>query len=264
MIDCHAHVWGEDMPFAPEAWTRPDYVYSAEDFCADMARNGITYGVIAAASLFGIYYDYTVHALRRHRNLRGTAILDPATDFYTLEALRADGIVGVRLQLFFVDPLPDLSSAEFRLFCRRLRDLGMHIHLNIEGDRLAPVARVLMETGVKLVIDHFGWHDPDPRLQSASYQEMLRLMDAGNVWVKLSSGFRRPDCDLPAEYCADLLARFGPERLLWGSDAPFVGHEAVASYDGVVADFVHYVPDPTVRAAIGQSGYDFYFGGEVS
>ena len=32
LIDCHAHAWGPGMPFAPNAWMRPDYVYSAEDF----------------------------------------------------------------------------------------------------------------------------------------------------------------------------------------------------------------------------------------
>lgn len=258
-IDCHAHVWDGSVPYAPDAWTRPGYVYPAEALLADMAANGISHGVIAAASLFGTDNSYTLAALARHANLRGTAIVAPEADLATLAALRAGGIVGVRLQYFFVDPLPDLAGADFQAFCGRLRDLGLHLHLNIEGHRLAGVAQVLAASGVRLVIDHFGWHDPAPRRQAASYQAMLRLLDRGNVWVKVSSGFRRPDRDLPAEYCADLIARFGPQRLLWGSDAPFVGHEHVASYAAVVADFSHYVPDPAVRAAIGQAGFDFYF-----
>ena len=62
-----------------------------------------------------------------------------------------------------------------------------------------------METGVKLVIDHFGWHDPGPRLAAASYQGMFGLLDRGNVWVKINSGFRHPnehspDWSLPMEY----------------------------------------------------------------
>ncbi|HXS29493.1 MAG TPA: hypothetical protein VN755_01565, partial [Steroidobacteraceae bacterium] len=55
LIDCHAHAWGPGMPFAPNAWKRPDYVYSAEDFIADLDAHGLRYGVIAAASLFGNY-----------------------------------------------------------------------------------------------------------------------------------------------------------------------------------------------------------------
>ena len=259
LVDSHAHIWGPDMPFVSTAWNRPDYVYSAEDFLADMASCGITHGVVAAASLFGTYNDYTIRSLRRFPNLRGTAILDPSVDFYTLEAMRADGIVGTRLQWFMLDPLPDIGDDRFQLFCRRLRDLDMHIHLNIEGHRLAPVARQLMKTGVKLVIDHYGWHDPEPRLQADSYQEMLSLLDAGNVWVKLASGFRRPDRDLPAEYTQDLLARYGPDRLLWGSDSPFVGHESIASYRSVVEDLHYAVPDADTRRALGLSAHRFYF-----
>ena len=89
---------------------------------------------------------------------------------------------------------------------------------------------------------------------------MLRLLDRGNVWVKLSSGFRRPDWDLPAEYTQDLLRCFGPERLLWGSDAPFVGHEDVTSYKMTVDLFRHCVPDARTRQAIGETGIRFYFG----
>jgi predicted TIM-barrel fold metal-dependent hydrolase len=259
LVDSHAHVWEADMPYAAAAWTRPSYVYTAEHFLADMQSAGIQFGVVAAASLFGTYNDYTIRSLRKYRNLRGTAILDPTVDLYTLEAMRADGIVGTRLMWYMLDPLPDIAGEDFQRFCRRLRDHGMHVHLNIEGHRMPAVARELMKTGVKLVIDHFGWHDPVPRLKAESYQEMLRLMEAGNVWVKLASGFRRPDRDLPAEYTQDLLARFGAERLLWGSDSPFVAHEHAATYQSVVEDLHYAVPDEATRRALGDSAYRFYF-----
>src|SRR5690606_15109814 len=110
---------------------------------ADLDRFGVGYGVIAAASLFGTYNDYTIRALRRHPRLRGTALLEPSVDLHTLEALAADGIVGARLQWYGLDPLPDVRGDEFRRMCCRLRDLGMHLHLNIEGARLAPVVREL-------------------------------------------------------------------------------------------------------------------------
>ena len=38
LVDCHAHVWDASVPFAADAWTRPDYCYTAEDFLADMDR----------------------------------------------------------------------------------------------------------------------------------------------------------------------------------------------------------------------------------
>jgi len=265
LIDCHAHVWGHGMPFAPNAWKRPDYAYTAEDYLADLDAHGVRHGVIAAASLFGTYNDYYIDAVRRYPRLRTTAIVDPDMAPARLAQMRDQGVVGIRLQWFFRNPLPDLGGAEFRTFCHRLRELDLHIHLNIEGARLVEVGNQIIDTGVKLLIDHFGWHDPAPRLAAPSYQGMLRMLDRGNTWVKLSSGFRHPDehapdWSLPVEYAQDLLHRYGPGKLFWGSDIPFVGHEHVGSYAMAVDRFRQCVPDPAVRRAIGDNGYRFYFG----
>ncbi len=265
LIDCHAHVWRPGMPFAANAWKKPDYFHTVEQFLAEMDAHGVQYGVIAAASLFGTYNDYYIESVRKYPRLRATAIVDPGIDFETLAAMHAAGITGVRLQWFFLNPLPRMDSEEFLLLCNRLQQLDMHFHLNINGERLVAVAGHLMNTGVKLVIDHFGWHDPALRLAAPCYQGMLRLLERGNLWIKMTSGYRhpdehRPDWSLPVEYTQDLLRRFGPEKLLWGSDTPFIGHEHVASYGLAIERFNLCVPDAATRRAIGTNGYRFYFG----
>jgi predicted TIM-barrel fold metal-dependent hydrolase len=259
LVDCHAHVWDASVPFAPDAWTRPDYCYTAEDFLADMDAHGIGFGVIAGASLFGRNHAYTLAALDRHPRLRATLVYDPALDGRQLGRLRTAGVAGMRLQWFKV-PLADPASPALVRTAAALREHGMHFHLNIDGARLAEAAPAVAALGTELVIDHFGWHDPAARLAEPSYLAMLRLLERANVRVKLSSGFRRPDIDLPGEYTQDLLRRFGPDKLLWGSDAPFVGHEQAIDYAGTVALFRRWVPDADARRAIGEHGYRFYFG----
>ena len=259
LVDCHAHVWDASLPFAPDAWTRPDYCYTAEDLLADLDAQGIGYGVIAGASLFGRDHSYTLAALARHPRLRATLVYDPELDSEELGRLRAVGVAGMRLQWFRM-PVDDLANPEFARAAAALREQGMHLHLNLDGERFAEVAPAVAAFGADLVIDHFGWHDPSARLAEPSYQAMLRLLEGDNVWVKLSSGFRRPDMDLPGEYTQDLLRRFGPEKLLWGSDAPFVGHEQAIDYAGTVALLRRWVPNADERRAIGENGYRFYFG----
>lgn len=259
LVDCHAHVWDASLPFAPDAWTRPDYCYTAEHFLTDMDAQGIGFGVVAGASLFGRNHAYTLAALARHPRLRGTLVYDPALGAAELGRLREAGVAGMRLQ-WFRTPVDDLASDAFARTAAALREHGMHFHLNIDGERFAEVAPAVAALGTNLVIDHFGWHDPAARLAEPSYRAMLRLLEWSNVWVKLSSGFRRPDMDLPGEYTQDLLARLGPGKLLWGSDAPFVGHEHAIDYAGTVALFRRWVPDPAARRAIGENGYRFYFG----
>jgi predicted TIM-barrel fold metal-dependent hydrolase len=259
LVDCHVHVWDASLPFAPDAWTRPDYCYTAEDFLADMDAQGIGFGVIAGASLFGRNHAYTLAALARHPRLRATLVYDPALDGGQLARLRGAGVVGMRLQWFRM-PLDDLASAGLARSAAALRECGMHFHLNIDGERFAHIAPRVAALGTRLVIDHFGWHDPAARLAEPSYLAMLRLLERADVWVKLSSGFRRPDMDLPGEYAQDLLRRFGPEKLLWGSDAPFVGHEHAIDYAGTVALYRRWVPEADERRAIDANGFRFYFG----
>src|SRR5262245_55203976 len=101
------------MPVISTAWKKPTTVYTVEQYLSDLDAHGIRYGVIAAASLFGTYNDYSIRAVRAHSRLRTTVIVDPSIDLYTLEALKADGVVGIRLQWFFREPLPDLDGDDY-------------------------------------------------------------------------------------------------------------------------------------------------------
>ncbi len=51
----------------------------------------------------------------------------------------------------------------------------------------------------------------------------------------------------------------GPERLLWGSDCPFVGHEGAVSYRDTLDAFEAAVPDARTRRAISDTALKFYF-----
>src|SRR6188474_1956928 len=134
LVDCHAHVWDAAVPFAPDAWTRPDYCYTAEDFLADLDAQGIGYGVVAGASLFGRNHAYTLAALARHPRLRATLVYDPALEGDQLDRLREAGVTGMRLQWFRV-PVEDVAGAEFVRIAAALRERAMHFHLNIDGER---------------------------------------------------------------------------------------------------------------------------------
>ena len=260
LVDAHAHVWGSSTPYAADAWTTLGYAFPVEDFIACLDRNGIGYGVIAAASLFGTYSDYTLEALRAHRRLRGTVITTPMVGFSALKAMRDAGVVGVRLQWFNIDPMPDMRRADWRHHLAHLRDLDMHVHVNIEGGRLPQVLAPIAESGVKLVVDHFGWSDQRLDPTGAGWEALIRYCREGKAWVKLSSGFRFNDPQIPIDQAAQLISEVGTDRLFWGSDAPFVGMEDQITYDEVVGLFADWVPDAATRKAIGETAYRFYFG----
>lgn len=271
IVDCHAHIFAGDMPLASGAWIRPNYAFAAEDLLRELDRHGIHFAVISALSISGNYNDYLIDQLRRHRRLRGTAIVPPTTDRYILDQMRDDGIVGIRLQLARSDGLADFRSDEYRLLFRRARDLGWHVHVAIEGQNLPPVLDALLESGVDIVIDHFGHPDPAAPLDCVGFRAMLAAVDKGHTWVKMSGGFRlpgtaawreNPDGDLESlsqQVAQELLARVGTDRLLWGSDAPFVGYEKRVNYENVLASYHRWVPEEIKRAEMGRTALKLYF-----
>ena len=273
-IDTHAHVFTRDMPFLPDAWTRPDYDFAIDDYVATLDAHGVDYAVISGLSIAGTYNDYSLEAVRRHRRLRATAIVAPEIPRAELDTMHREGFVGIRLQLARMEPLPDFSSERYRPLLRHVRDLDWHVHIAVEGPRLPGVLAQLAPSGVKIVLDHFG--HPDPALGPAcpGQQALLRAVDQGRTWIKLSAGFRllgteswrtQPDGDasgLARQMAEHMLTRVGADRLFWGSDAPFVGYERRIRYADVLESFRHWVPDAGVRARIGKTGMDFYFGGD--
>jgi predicted TIM-barrel fold metal-dependent hydrolase len=63
-----------------------------------------------------------------------------------------------------------------------------------------------------------------------------------------------------AKACAGrLLATGGAERLLWGSDAPFIGHEHRPPYVEVLRLFEEIVPDPRQRHKMGLTALRQFF-----
>jgi len=274
IVDSHVHIFTQDMPLSPHAWTRPEYSFIAEDLLATLDAHGVHFAVVAGISLYGYYNDYMVAKLREHPRLRGTANVPPTIGPLELAAMKDAGVVGVRLFLASATSgdVPDIRDADHRLLLRRVRDLDLHVHLVAQDDVFADALETVQAAGVKLVIDHFGGADPAlgadcPRLAAA-----MRAVEAGNAWIKISAGFRftplappRTADDYARAREAELrlvdllLERVGPERLLWGSDCPFVGHEGAVTYADTIASFHAAVPDAGTRRAISDAALRLYF-----
>jgi predicted TIM-barrel fold metal-dependent hydrolase len=98
-----------------------------------------------------------------------------------------------------------------------------------------------------VVIDHMARVDLGSGLDTAPIRTLLRLLDTGDVWVKLSGADRiatRPPRLDDAAGLARLLATAAPDRVLWGTDFP---HPNVAGYmpnDGELVDLLGVIaPD---------------------
>jgi predicted TIM-barrel fold metal-dependent hydrolase len=259
LVDTHAHIYHRGMPLSGSAWHTPPGDATIEDYLSTLDAAGVRFGVLAAASLYGDYNDYSLEAVRRHKRLRTTVIVHPETPMPILRKMGEDGVVGIRFQFRNVASPPDLRSAEYRRLLARVADLGWHVHLHDDGARVADFIAPLEAAGPRLVIDHFGRPPGALGVDAPGFQAVLQAVDRGRTWVKLSGAFRLEPPDAAVTFAARLIASAGPDRLLWGSDWPFAAFEDTVTYASVIEAYHRNVPDPQIRQAIDRTALSFYF-----
>lgn len=260
IVDAHAHIFTRDMPLNDRPRHRPDYDFTLRDYLAQLDSHGVRHGVIAAASPWSDYNDYTIACVKREPRLRGTVILRPDVEKYILEMMKADGIVGVRLPFIGLDSLPDLNSFEYRRMLRRIADLDWHVHLHVEGHRLSVLLPLLENSGVKIVIDHLGRPAPKDGTDSDGFQAMAAAVERGRTWVKASCAYRIGDS--AATMLRGLLERCGSERLMWASDCPFVGKEGQVDYRATLDWLYEHVENEDDRRRILSTNALAFYGFE--
>jgi predicted TIM-barrel fold metal-dependent hydrolase len=252
-VDSHAHVLRRDAPLAPDRHSAPRRDCTVEEYLSLLDAHGISHGVLTAPSFYGtdngLLLDALDHAAGR---LRGTVIVAPDIDRGMLAAMGERGVVGVRLNWFRRPSLPDVASNEYRRLFASLRDLGWHVEIYMEGHLLAGVLPKIRESGVHVVVDHFGSPDPARGVACAGFREVLRAVRAGDTWVKLSAPYRqgRQDGGGVQRYVDALLDAGGPQQLVWASDWPFVSHEDAVTYRQCVDWLVEWIPDEATRRVI--------------
>ncbi len=257
LVDTHAHIYPRRTPLIEGATHQPTRDVTPEEYVRTLDAHGVLFGVHAAASFMGPYNDYTLDALARYPRLRGTAIVDPSIGLAELRAMDAAGIVGIRFSLRDYADTPDLGSVAYQRLLRRIADLDWHVHVYAEGERIAALTAQLLAAEVNVVIDHYGNPTPGLGEDSPGFQAALRAIGSGRGWVKLSAPYRSVGCD-HAALAARLLAEGGPERLLFASDWPFVGHEGRVTYRQMVESFEHVIPNPVTRRMIGRTAARLY------
>ena len=235
-IDCHAHIMALDFPLAPDIHSRPARDVSAKEYLEVLHSHGISHGVLTAPSFYGANNALLFDALRSFPDqLRGTAIIDPATEIIALERqlqlMQEIGIVGIRPNWNKKKVLPDINSALYKRLLALARGLDLHIELFIEDHLQEQVVPQILASGATLVLDHFGNPDPKLGVNSPSFQNTLRALEAGQVWVKLSAPYRVGSLNgVSIKPYVDALVTANPKQLVWASDWPWLSYENQFTY----------------------------------
>lgn len=245
--DCHVHIFGPTAPAGTPQWA------TVEAF-REMSRSlGIERAVLVQPN--GLRTDNSIliaSIAALAPNARGVAIVDASVTDEELDRLTRAGIRGARFHML---PGGMLTWDDLRPIASRLGRFGWHIQLQMDGRTLHEKEAELKQLPIPLVIDHIGKFLEPVDVNDPGFMAMLRLLDTGRCWLKLSAPYEvsregPPDYDDVA-VLAKAAAKAAPQRLLWGSNWPHASLKAGLPDDVSLLNLLgDWVPDGEIRKAV--------------
>jgi L-fuconolactonase len=235
MIDTHTHIVADDhqrYPLKPRSLSGEWYLeapHTASQLLACMDDAGVEKAVVVqAVGAYTYENDYAADSGRAHPDRFASACcIDPLADGAS-EALRywisERGMQGVRL---FAIASPGsgatsgtgaswLGNPKTFAVWHTAAELGAHVIVTILGHQLAELQSALRRfPDVHVSLDHCGFPDV------AQPEPLFALADEPNLSCKVSSIVLEATSGASGAsepFVEALVARFGAERIMWGSD----------------------------------------------
>ena len=132
--------------------------------------------------------------------------------------------------------------------------LGWHIQLMLAPAHLLELAPRLQKLRCDFVIDHMGDIQAALGTEQSAFKALLRLLETGRCWTKLSAGYHVSQQQPPYRDViplAQALVAARPDRLLWGTDWPHINPGKLMPNSTEFFDLLFdWVPDDAIRRRI--------------
>ncbi|HVV08623.1 amidohydrolase family protein [Amycolatopsis sp.] len=240
--DAHCHIFGPTAKFpyaADRTFTPPEA--PLEDLQRLHKFLGLDRAVIVQSAAHTTRHAVLLDALERGAGrYRGVALIRPDTPDAEVAQLHEAGVRGARLHFTpHLGPAPSMETIE--AIVAKIRPYDWHLALHVAGDGAAEHEKLVRSLPLTVVIDHMGRPGLRAGLGSAPVTALLRLLDTGSVWIKLSGSDRiatRPPSMADSAALARKLARHAPERVVWGTDFPHPNTHGFVPNDGELVDLL--------------------------
>jgi predicted TIM-barrel fold metal-dependent hydrolase len=264
--DTHFHIFGPEAEYplvANRRFTPPDA--SVSSYLQLHHKLGLSRAVLVQPSSYGADNRRQLDAAREMDSMgvpaRVVVVVPPAVTDDELDELYRAGARAVR----FIPTQPgSLPLDDLEKYAERLAYFGWHIQLMLAPSHLIELASRLERLRCRIVIDHMGDIQAAGGTAQAAFQALLRLLDTGRCWTKLSAGYhgsqqQPPYRDLLPLVHALIAAR--PDRLLWGTDWPHINPGKPTPNSTDFFDLLlEWAPDEAVRGRILVDNPGFLYG----
>jgi L-fuconolactonase len=248
VVDAHHHLW--DLAVREQPWTRPfpplHRSFSLDDLRPALRRGNVTATVVVQTVTLPAETPELLALAAAQPEIAGVVgwtRLDAPDIADRLAELRSrpgsEYLVGIRHPVQEEADLDWLRRPAVRQGLAAVGAAGLVYDLLVTAAQLpAAVATVRALPDMRFVLDHAGGPPADADAGAAWRRDILELAGAENVTVKFSGLLNaaypgKVPPDLLGSWTDTLLAGFGPERMMYGSDWPVC--TLTTSYDDVLA-----------------------------
>ena len=250
--DTHMHFYGQKVPGAPGTFL-PGH-FPVEDYRAMQKRLGLERVIVVQPNAYRDDNRVTLDAISKiGKNAKGVAVVMPGAPDAELKRLTKGGICAIRIMTLHggtlgFDVMDELMA--------RVHPFGWHANIQLDGRELPKQEAQIKRLPGRFVIDHTGKYLEPVSTEHDAFKSLLRLLDTGRCWVKLSAPYETSKTGAPKYEDVGRLARalvkHAPERMLWASNWPHPSaRKPVPPDDGELLDLLlDWAPDEAVRRKI--------------
>jgi D-galactarolactone isomerase len=219
--DTHMHIYDQNVPPASGGPPLPG------DFTVPMYRElqtrlGLERVIVVQPNAYQADNRVTLDAIRAlGKNAKGVGVVKPGVTDAEIVHLTMGGICAQRI---FQLPNGAVGFDGMDAVMARVHRFGWHANIQLDGRDLPKYEAQIKKLPGRFVIDHVGkFLDPVPT-QHEGFRALMRLVETGRCWVKLSAPYEVSRTG-PPKYedvarLAKTLVKYAPERMLWASNWP--------------------------------------------
>ena len=249
--DTNVHCYDGRYPLAPTALSTPPDKGVGE-YRAVQRRLGITRVVVVQPTAYGLDNRCTLDAVAAlGEGARAVVMVDEGVTAAELARMAAAGARGARFHMF---PGGILGWDRLDALAPRIAEAGWHIQLQMDGRGFAEREAQVRGWPGRVVIDHVGKFGEPVAPEDPAFAALLRLVDTGRVWVKLSAPYETSRSGPPAYAdvgaLASALVRHAPERMLWATNWPHLALRQPPDDADLLDLLLDWAPEEAARRRI--------------
>ena len=252
-IDCHVHVFDPArFPYLANTHYAPagQEMGTPTQLGQMMDAYGVRYALLVGPnSGYNLDNSCMLDTIARGRGrYKGVAVVRNDATLDELQALKRAGVVGVAWNVTYygVDYYHDAEPLLTKLVA-----LDMFVDIGAEPDHLVSMMPLLMNSGVRILVDHCGRPMIEAGLEEPGFQALLELGATRRAFVKLSGYVKFSREPSPHEdarpFVTALLEAFTVDHCLWASDWPFLRARERVDYGVLLHLALMLLPDASDR-----------------